>query len=54
MHTFKTTPPPTGELLNQIHPSSQVEKMSDVVSAWQAIDAGVTPKATKDQEKYCK
>ena len=28
--------------------------MSDVVSTWQAIDAGVTPQATKDQVKYWK
>ena len=28
--------------------------MSYVVSAWQAIDAGVTPQVTRDQKKYWK
>ena len=31
-----------------------MEATSDVVSAWREIDSGVTPQATKDQEKYWK
>ena len=31
-----------------------MDATSDVVSAWQAIEYGVTPQATKDQEKYWK
>ena len=50
----ESLPPPTGTLLNQIHPYYQVYAMSNIVSTWKAIATGVTHQDTKYQEKYWK
>ena len=43
-------PPPTGALLDRVHPSSKMDATSDVMTNWQEIDTGVTPQANKDQK----
>ena len=42
----------TESLLARVHPSGQFNATSDVLSAWRAIDYGVTVVTAKNREKY--